>query len=276
MTAERASTDLLEKWLRRPRPSDDKYSRGVLGVETGSRAYPGAALLGILGALRTGIGMVRYSGPPSVGSLVIASHPEVVLTQGHVDAIVVGSGLGSPVSQRARARVLYAFSRGVPTVVDAGALDCAEETPSPSILTPHSRELARLHHRVLGHEVSDDLEAALMLARNLKTTILVKGSVTHVVTADGHHSQLPVATPWLATAGTGDVLAGILGALLASWSEHLRSTPGDCAEIAVAGALLHALAAQSASTARSGGPITATDVAEQVAVVVGETLEATT
>lgn len=264
----------LAKWVTRPTASDHKYSRGVAEFHTGSRAYPGAALLGVLAALRTGVGMVRYLGPPSVGSLVIQNHPEVVLVPGRVDSVVVGSGMAAPLGARATARVREAFSQSVPTVIDAGALDLAEEAPAHAVLTPHARELERLHHRVLGVEVTDELDAATRLAKELGVTILMKGSVTRVVNQQGSLWELPPATPWLATAGTGDVLAGILGALLAGRRDHLASTPGDLGEIAGAGALLHALAAQSASTARAGGPITAIDVADHVASVVGVILEA--
>lgn len=255
-----------------PADEDHKYSRGVVEFHTGSRAYPGAALLGVRGALRTGVGMVRYLGPPSVASLVVQAHPEVVLQPGRVDAVVVGSGMAAPLRSQATMRVGEAFSRGVPTVLDAGALDMAQQCPPHSVLTPHARELARVHHRVLGSEVSNQLDGAKRLARELGVTIVLKGSITHVVNERGHHWQLPLATPWLATAGTGDVLAGIFGALLAVSRDHLDGSPENLGEIVATGALLHALAAQAASRARGGGPLTARDVADQVALIVGETL----
>ena len=264
----------LAKWATRPTASDHKYSRGVVEFHTGSRAYPGAALLGVLAALRTGVGMVRYLGPATVSSLVVQNHPEVVLVPGRVDSVVVGSGMATPLGSQGTRRVREAFSRSVPTVMDAGALDLAEDAPALAVLTPHVRELARLHHRVLGGEVNDELEGATRLARELGLTILLKGSVTNVVNQHGAHWELPAATPWLATAGTGDVLAGILGAMLASSREHLEGTPEALGEIVAAGALLHSFAAQSASTARAGGPITASDVADHVASVLGVILGA--
>lgn len=267
--------EYLTRWLSAPTATDHKYTRGVVEFHTGSRAYPGAALLGILGALRTGVGMVRFVGPPSVSAQVIQAHPEVVIVPGQLDSVVVGSGMAAPLGSQATHRVRAAFSRSVPTVIDAGGLDLAEEAPSLAVLTPHGRELARLHHRVVGIEASDELDAARRLARELGVTILLKGSVTHVVNQLGAHWQLPVATPWLATAGTGDVLAGILGAFFSRLRKHLESSPADLGEVVAAGALLHALAAESASRARAGGPITASDVAEHVASVVGRTLRAT-
>ena len=264
----------LARWVTRPTASDHKYSRGVVEFHTGSRAYPGAALLGVLAALRTGVGMVRYLGPPTVGSLVVQNHPEVVLVPGRVDSVVVGSGMAVPLGSQATTRVRDALSRSVPTVMDAGALDLAEEARALAVLTPHAGELARLHHRVLGVEINDELDAARRLARELGVTILLKGFVTNVVNQHGTHWELPRATPWLATAGTGGVLSGILGALLAGSREHLERTPEDLGEIVAAGALLHALAAESASTARAGGPITASDVADHVASALGVILEA--
>lgn len=267
--------EYLSRWLTRPTAEDHKYSRGVVEFHTGSRAYPGAALLGVLGALRTGVGMVRYLGPPSVSNLVVHAYPEVVLVPGRVDAVVVGSGMATPLGSQATTRIREAFSRRVPSVIDAGALDAVQQCPPLSVLTPHSRELARLHQRVLGVEVSDQLEGATRLARELGATILLKGSITHVVNERGQHWELPVATPWLATAGTGDVLAGILGALLATSRDHLVREPDDLGEVVATGALLHAVAAQEATRVRGGGPLTASDVANQVSVIVGETLATT-
>src|SRR5687767_15824194 len=79
-------------WISVPGPGDDKYSRGVLGVVTGSARYPGAAVLGVEAALHTGVGMVRYLGPGRPTRLVLARRPEAVTTDGRVQAWVLGSG----------------------------------------------------------------------------------------------------------------------------------------------------------------------------------------
>src|SRR5918993_3549276 len=78
--------------LRKPTASDDKYSRGVVGLRTGSEAYPGAAVLGVEAAARTGVGMIRYLGPPAPSSLVLQRRPETVTADGRVQAWVIGSG----------------------------------------------------------------------------------------------------------------------------------------------------------------------------------------
>ncbi len=269
------SRETLARWLSKPTAADHKYSRGVVEFHTGSRAYPGAALLGVLGALHTGVGMVRYLGPPSVSSLVIQAHPEVVLTPGRVDAIVVGSGMATPLGPHAIHRVREALSREVPTVIDAGALDYAGPLPPLSVLIPHAKELARLHRRLYESDFTDEQDAAERIARDLGATVLLKGSLTTVVNHRGAWWHLPVATSWLATAGTGDVLAGILGALLAGSRSQLESSPEDLGEIVASGALLHAEAASAASAAHANGPITASDVARQVSSVVGKVLGST-
>ena len=131
--------------LRMPTDDDDKYSRGVLGVRTGSDAYPGAAVLGVEAAWRTGLGMVRYLGPPHPSSLVLARRPETVTADGRVQAWLIGSGTDAAQRTDAETAALRATLAGdLPVVVDAGALDLAVGAPAPRIVTPHAREHARL------------------------------------------------------------------------------------------------------------------------------------
>ena len=258
-------------WLRPPLPSDNKYSRGVVTFVTGSQQYPGAALLGVQAALRTGVGMVRYSGPLEVARDVLHNYPEVVFEPGRQDALVVGSGIPVPLTTEDGARVRDALALKLPTVVDAGALEHVNECGSLCILTPHSEELRRTYRTLTGAEASDDREAARAIASATGSIVLVKGSITTIVNPEGIIRELPEATPWLASAGTGDVLAGILGALLAAQHKRLGE-PNALSDIAVAGSLLHAWAGREASQARGGGPISATDVASQVSLVVGRLL----
>ncbi len=209
-----------------------------------------------------------------MSSLVIQAHPEVVLTPGRVDAVVVGSGMATPLGPHAIHRVREALSREVPTVIDAGAL-IMQARSHPSPFSHPTRELARLHRRLYESDFTDEQDAAERIARDLGATVLLKGSLTTVVNHRGAWWHLPVATSWLATAGTGDVLAGILGALLAGWRSQLESSPEDLGEIVASGALLHAEAASAASAAHSNGPITASDVARYVSSVVGKVLGTT-
>ena len=109
-------------WIAVPGPDDDKYSRGVLGLVTGSERYPGAAVLGAEAALHTGVGMLRYLG--GARDAVLARRPEAVTAEGRVQAWVLGSGI-DPDDPLLGERMRAALAEGVPTVLDAGALDLA-------------------------------------------------------------------------------------------------------------------------------------------------------
>ncbi|AIY16524.1 NAD(P)H-hydrate dehydratase [Pimelobacter simplex] len=231
-----------------PRPAADahKYTRGVVGVRSGSAAYPGAALLSVAGAACGLAGMVRYDGDPAALDLVRAAHPEVV-GPGRVQAWVVGSGSDDGAEDALRAAV----ADGVPIVVDADALAFARLTRGrPAVLTPHAGELARL----LGVERADVearwLEHARRAAREHDAVVLLKGRHTVVARPDGRARVTTTGTPWLATAGAGDVLGGLVGALLATGLD-----PFDAASV---GSWLHGAAA---TLAAQDGPIVASDVA---------------
>ncbi|MBW9119378.1 NAD(P)H-hydrate dehydratase [Microbacterium trichothecenolyticum] len=272
--------------LRRPTAADDKYSRGVLGMRTGSEAYPGAAVLGVEAAWRAGLGMVRYLGPDRAADLVLARRPETVTADGRVQAWVVGSGTDASARTPSDTAALRALlSDTDPVVVDAGALDLAAEATAPRILTPHDREHARLRAALgLAHAPADRVGAARETAEATGAVVLLKGAVTVVVAPDGWAATVEAGTPWLATAGTGDVLAGIIGALVAgAVAQNGHTDAVSLAALAASGAWLHgraaAIAAQGASIAGApssppfgDGPITALDVADALPQAVAETL----
>ena len=199
--------------LHTPLATDDKYSRGVLGMVTGSTQYPGAALLGITAALSTGVGMVRYVGPGEVADLVLATRPEVVIGPGRVTALVAGSGFPDTSPDELNERLGELGGVEVPVVLDAGAMIHRRVFSGPAILTPHRGELDRLA-KVFGAPVSPADNVAWWLADHLDAVVVVKGNETLVVSPDGRASRLPPAPTWLATAGTGDVLAGVMGAVV--------------------------------------------------------------
>lgn len=250
-----------------------KYSRGVVGVVAGSPAYPGAAVLTCGAALAAGCGMVRYVGPDQVARAVLGAHPEVVVGDGRVQALVLGPGTGADGgSGPAVAEALRRAADGVPAVVDAGALAAvpgAGRLPDHVVLTPHAGELARLLD-ALGTPVERrDVEAEpLRWARAAHdatgATVLLKGPITVVVGAGGVLSQAD-APAWLATAGAGDVLAGVLGAVLAGRHDDLLAGRVDAASLAATAALVHGRAAHAACP---GGPVTATGVTVAVPGVV--------
>lgn len=268
--------DLLSSVLRRPSAEDDKYSRGVVGFVTGSESFPGAAILGVTAAMRTGIGMVRWVGPAEVGHMLLEVRPEVVLQVGRAQAWVVGSGVPNDPRDEQVANTNTQLSQAKYAVIDAGALEFFNigELQAKSILTPHAGEMSRLLDR-LGEEWSrvdvekSPLDAAKLAALKSGQVVLLKGSITTIADPAGGTWQTPPANPALATAGSGDVLAGILGALMAGNADRLDSGALELSQIALAGALLHARAGEQAAAA---GPVVALDIAEEIRTVVGEIL----
>ncbi|WP_233549584.1 NAD(P)H-hydrate epimerase [Cellulomonas rhizosphaerae] len=256
-------------------PADaHKYTRGVLGVVAGARRYPGAAVLSTTAAVLAGVGMVRYLG--DVGDLVVARRPEVVIGVGRVQAWVFGPGV-SPDDASQRRRIEHAFEgvreRGEAAVCDAGALELLPAHVGPHVvLTPHAGELARLLTTRGEHVDRAGVEAEpLRWARRAHeltgATVLLKGPVTLVVGAQSAVYSQAEAPSWLATAGAGDVLAGLLGALLAGRADDIHEDPSLAAALAAAAALVHGRAAHRANP---GGPV----AARAVAVALPETIAA--
>lgn len=266
-TGEWTATEVAEL-LKVPTAADDKYSRGVVGLRTGSDDYPGAAVLGVEAAWRTGVGMVRYLGPARASALVLQRRPETVARGGRVQAWVIGSGTDAATRTLAETAALREILAGEnPVVVDAGALDLValgrSAAAAPLVLTPHDREHAALCVRLGLPREEDRVRAARETADATGAVVLLKGATTIIAEPGGSIHTVTSGVPWLATAGTGDVLAGILGALLAT-------RPSRSAACAATAAWLHGHAAALASARHRGGPILALDVAECVASVVGD------
>lgn len=225
MTSSFTVADLAACWPV-PGAQDHKYTRGVVGIDAGSARYPGAALLAVAGALGSGPGMVRYLGS-APGELVISRHPSVVLADGQVQALVLGPGWGP--RQDVAERLEAGFARQVPLVLDAEALrQLPLPLPEGCLLTPHAGELAALLGIARRQVEADPVAAALQAATGFQATVLVKGSRQAVATPGG---QVRLALPgpaWSAQAGSGDVLAGVCGTLLAA------GLPADLAALAAA------------------------------------------
>lgn len=277
----------MARILPHPARRAHKYSRGVLGVVAGSADYPGAAVLACRGALAAGVGMVRYLGPPEVADLVRQSCPEVVCSTGtvaenRVQAWLVGSGMG-PGDHDQLQRARDAVDSGLPVVADAGALPALPDVLAPQVvLTPHAGELAALLRRLDRGEDREAVEAGTLAAVRQASqltgaTVLLKGATTLVAAPSGSVYSQADGTPWLATAGSGDVLAGVIGALLAQAGSDVgrfRTVGADgearWAAIAALGAALHGKAGTSASDACSGGPIAAGGIADALPEVWGK------
>ena len=207
--------DLAYHWPRFPAGAD-KYARGVVGVVTGSDRYPGAAVLSVLGALNAGAGFIRYSGTEAARDAVLTRAPSVTFGPGRVNAWVAGCGWDEDEVGANQERWQMIMDSKVPVVADAGALALAADgVPDGSLLTPHAGELARLLG--VGRDVveQDPPRSARQAAALFKTTVLLKGHSQFVATPDGTVVQAPEGPSWPARAGSGDVLAGIAGTLLA-------------------------------------------------------------
>lgn len=268
----------LAALLPHPERRSHKYSRGVLGVVAGSHQYPGAAVIACRGALAAGVGMVRYLGPPDVADLVRRSCPEVVCGSGsaadaHVQAWLLGPGIDEHAHEQLD-RVRDAAATGLPVVADAGALPALPRDLAPHfVLTPHAGELETLLARYGAGPGRAGVEGATLAAARRASgltgaTVLLKGATTLVAAPSGAVFSQADATPWLATAGSGDVLAGILGALFAqlagsagAFASRGISANDRWAGIAALAASVHGRAGTLAS---DGGPVTASDIAQSV------------
>ena len=280
-------TRKVVKWTARdaakciitPSDLDHKYSRGVLGVITGSAQYPGAAVLTSSAASATGIGMIRFHSSSGLAHLVLHSTPSVVVQPGKVTAWLMGSGVEakkySDLTTWLRHRWFkLATLQSVPTVLDAGALHLAGSLEQPTVITPHSGELSKLLTSrgltVSAEAIEGDPKKWVQEAADtLGVTVVLKGATTYVAN-DSVLIQLPTATPWLATAGTGDVLAGIIGALVATNTVEILNDYNHLADVAATGAFIHARAAETAS---NGGPINAEAVIGAIPRVISQLIK---
>lgn len=249
---EDSDASLLEPAL--PGAHGHKYTRGVVGVAAGSDHYPGAAHLVVAGAQAGTAGMVRFSGSEALGARVVDRTPEVVLAAGRVQAWVVGPGGGD----EARERLATALAFGAPMVIDADALDAIpSRLQVPALLTPHAGELAAMFATDREAVEADPLGYAGQAAERWGCTVLLKGPRTIIATS-GRPTRVNLSgNAWLGTAGSGDVLAGFAGSLLAS-----GLSPHDAASVA---AFLHGRAAEVLD-----GPLTATDIADTLPLVLSD------
>ena len=284
----------LARYLLKPRADSHKYSRGVVRIIAGSQRFPGAGLLCVAGASHSGVGMIRLNAPERVENLVLAAHPQIVpdgpVLTGACDALVLGPGLDA---QKADWEALAQLLENTPAVIDASALEpvCALikegklRLRAHHILTPHEGELARCLNLFAGTdtdktagEIAEKLadkadkplgkfasqtspalqrriQGAQQLAALTGACVLAKGNRTVVVDAEAQVYLLPAATPWLATAGSGDVLAGLMGGLLAL---NVRAGAGHVGAPAASGSATSADAAgtsqQSADAQGRGAP----------------------
>lgn len=279
--------------LRTPGAVDHKYTRGVVGVCAGSQSYPGAAVLVAGAAARSGAGMVRLLAPARVQDLVLQAYPEVVPAPGKYQSLVCGPGIDpadGERSQQVRRTLQQAWEEQLPTVIDAGALALfgeellrGKQGDPQQVLTPHAGEAAALLHQLWPPQNADDLPTRAELtaepakyARTLSeltgTTVVLKGHQSYIAAPSGGVFSVPSGPAWLATAGSGDVLAGILGALLANArsAQEQHGEEWEPTSVAAAAVRLHGLAGyRAAGLLEEGGeaighPIVASDLLTEI------------
>ncbi len=265
-----------------PSELDHKYSRGTLGVITGSAQYPGAAVLTTSAAVATGVGALRFHSNSGLAHLVLHQTPEVLVQPGPVTAWLAGSGVSSKkysdFTTWLRHRWFVLLDRqSVPTILDAGALYLAGSLEQPTLITPHAGELSKLLEArglIASAELieSNPREWAEKASELLAVTVLLKGSRTFIA-QDSYVIELPVATPWLATAGSGDVLAGIIGALIATNYIEILNDVKRLADVAATGAFIHNRAVLIESGGTSGNaPISASAIISAIPEAIGKIL----
>lgn len=271
----RSDRNLIKKVFVTPSVFDDKYSRGVLGVITGSKTYPGAASLTTKASLRTGVGMIRFlTEEKDLNYLVLEKSAEIVIKDGPVQAWLIGSGIEKNGGKlKTRRKIKKALNQNLPVVLDAGAINFVTMIDANSIITPHYKELQELF-AANSMEVSlveikkDPAKWAKKASLEFKTTVLLKGNTTVICDAK-NLVEVKQGNPFLATAGTGDVLSGILGSLVATNYLRLKNKTITLLEIAQAAVIIHQEASLEAS---NSGPISASMLIEKISPVIGKAL----
>jgi len=273
-----------------PAPDTHKNARGRVLVVAGSAAYPGAAILAARGAMRAGAGYVTLAVPDAVVPIAqghLAACPVVGLPQSRThtlssaalekvvalareyDAVVLGPGLTVANGAATVARGMVAGIK-VPLVIDADGLnalvdarDLLERRSAATVLTPHPGELGRLLGRSPGEVQADRVSSSAELA-GANRAVVLKGAGT-VTSCDARQVINTSGSPALATAGTGDVLAGVIGALLAQGLGPL--------EAGALGAYLHGRAGEAAAAALTPVCVTAEDIPGWIPAAVAEVLD---
>lgn len=270
-----------------PLPADDanKYTRGVLAAVVGSERYPGAACLAAYASQRMGAGYTEVFTHPAAVALVRAFRPSLVVQPraalpaspppsqpGKPRAYLAGCGFDADDAESAKLVHALLKRACAPVLVDGSGLDALTSEKGrrllkrrflnglPTVVTPHAGEAARLA-RPLGLPTDDPCALARLLSLALGVVAVVKGPVTFI--SDGEQTvRMAHGTPALAKAGTGDVLAGMVGALLAQGLDAL--------DAAVLGCELHARAGRAAAARWSAVAVTAEDVVESIPQALAE------
>lgn len=270
-----------------PGARSDKYSGGVVALAAGSDTYPGAGILCATAAVRATPSMVRFIGDNSITSLLpeLVCHPDVA-SSGQAQAWIVGPGRGTDAAAAAELRKVLA--QGLPTILDADALTILARNTSLrqkvtehplTILTPHEGEFRRLYEAAFGSapDAATGWSRALHeLAEELNSIILLKGRLTRITAPDQPIYSFNAGHSFAATPGSGDVLSGILGAVMAQLftSAPAASPAGVITEVLHAGAIHAHAAAIAAETPEGFAPCPASQIAEAIPRAIARLLNA--
>ncbi|MDY3128236.1 MAG: NAD(P)H-hydrate dehydratase [Corynebacterium sp.] len=273
-----------------PTVSSHKYTDGVTVLAAGSEKYPGAGLLAATGALHTTASMVVAVPPESLRLLIISRHPEIVIAPSvtaspKVNCVVIGPGRGTDALAADELRTTLTLP--VPVLIDADAIhliaqhddiqDLVRQRHSAhkaTLLTPHAGELATLA-AALGLEADQPRAETLSAVTNsLHATVLLKGRTTLITGSGLPILSVNAGNSFAATAGTGDVLSGICGALLARLHTHTTElTQRSIADTAAHAVVIHAHAAALAATTPAGyAPTTASALAAAIPTAIASLL----
>lgn len=259
--------ELFSNLLDRPADSH-KYDYGHVLVAGGSPGMVGAPLLSAMAAFRTGAGLVTIASEPSVADklerrvkeimtlrLELGTDLERFVTDRKISVAVIGPGLKP--TERSVDLLGQLLRTKLPLVIDGGALALVKDNiPEGAILTPHTGEFQRLVSEGLPEERQELKPIAAKFAKIHKVTLVLKGEPTYVAHPDGSVHENTTGNPGLATAGTGDVLTGVIAGLIAQGIK-----PAEAAEAAV---YLHGLAGDIAAKAKTEPGMVAGDVIEAI------------
>ncbi len=268
-SARLVDASVVAQRLPERRRDGHKGTFGHVGVVGGLAGKEGAAILATLGALRGGAGLVTWNRPEPEAAMVlrpteVMAHDSRARLDPRSEVLCVGPGLGT--DDVARELLALALGSGRPLVLDADALNIVASSGAPvpggAVLTPHPAEASRLLGVATEDVQAARLDAAEELARQTGATIVLKGASTLIASEDAPTALVPSSEPTLATGGTGDVLAGLVAALL---GQGLAAR-----DAALVGVWVHARAGAMAGAGRGHQGSLASEIADHIPLAVGE------
>lgn len=295
-TVRRVTLPAIRQRLPLPRPANThKYRVGHLLLVAGSRPYAGAALLSALGARASGVGMLTLAVPESLRLMVVAQIPEALvvgcaeteagaiahlpdtLDLSRYSAIACGPGLSRHMGKAVQAVLqsptpLLLDADGLNILADLGTIETLKQRQAPTVLTPHRGEFKRLFPEQLEH-AEDGGAAAQQAAAQSGAVVLLKGACTAIAHPNGTLWYVPESTPALARGGSGDVLTGLIGGLLAQGMASDSTNSLDAAlDAALVGAWWHGQGARAAARDRTELGVDGTQLAQYLNPVLAQVL----